>query len=430
MPKAVEISVSHEAWAIAPEYAPTLFAALRREEGIRQMPEALSQRGPEEGAQPVGARIMRVVDGVAVISISAPLDTASLVGWFSGDILVLGHDAIREAVNVALADSGVRSILLSIDSPGGVVQGTKELADFLAEASGQKPIAAYANGLCASAAFWLASACGRIYAPATALVGSIGVIMCVSDWTEFYAKMGCKLEYITSGRFKAAGHEAKPLNDEERAYFQAQLATLHGIFKQDVQSRLALTAPEAEWGEAQLLVASEAQLLGLVTRIVRDEAEAINLLAEEKGMSHITMELLAKEAPELLAEIQASARAEGKAEAEAQAAKAGEDARAQVMALMRAVAGEEVSDKVERLANVGITAEQLSAIAPVLEKPAKPEAAPQADKDAEARSKALEAITAAHGAPLPGGEAPKNRKNALVADAERRAAAAREQRMA
>lgn len=430
MSNAVDIAASHEAWAIAQEYAPTLFAALQGERALRNTPEALSQNAPEEGPRPVSERLLRVVNGVAVISIGAPLDTTSLVGWFSGDILVLGHDAIREAVNSALADAGVRSILLSIDSPGGVVQGTKELADFLAEAAGRKPIAAYANGMCASAAFWLASACGRIFAPATALVGSIGVIMCVSDLSDFYGKMGVRLEYITSGRFKAAGYEAKPLSDEERAYLQAQLDTLHGIFKQDVRERLALDAPEAAWAEAQLIVASQAQPLGLVTRIVRDEEEAINLLAEDKGMSQITRELLAKDAPELLAEIQASARAEGKAEAEAQAAKAAEEARAQVMALMRAVAGEEVSDKVERLANVGITAEQLSAIAPVLEKPVKPEAAPQADKDAEARNQALETIKAAHGAPLPGGEAPRNRKNALVADAERRAAAAREQRMA
>ncbi|MDE7372160.1 MAG: S49 family peptidase [Desulfovibrio sp.] len=430
MSNAVEISASREAWAIAQEYASTLFTALQKERAQRETPEALSQTAPEEGARPVSERLLRVVDGVAVISIGAPLDTTSLVGWFSGDILVLGHDAIREAVNAALADTGVRSILLSIDSPGGVVQGTKELADFLADAASQKPIAAYANGLCASAAFWLASACGRIFAPATALVGSIGVIMCVSDWSDFYAKMGVKLEYITSGRYKAAGHEAKPLSDEDRAYFQAQLDILHGIFKQDVRGRLALDAPESDWAEAQLLVASQAQPLGLVSRIVRDEEEAINLLAEEMGMSQITMELLAKEAPELLAEIQVSARAEGKAEAEAQAAKAAEDARAQVMGLLRAVAGEEVTAKVEQLASVGVTPEQLAALAPWLEKPAKPDATPQDDKDAEARNKALEAITAAHGAPLPGGEAPKNRKNALVADAERRAAAAREQRKA
>lgn len=427
MSNTVEIAASREAWAIAQEYASTLFAAMQKERAQRHTPEALSQQGPEEGARAVSERLVRVVDGVAVISISAPLDTTSLIGWFSGEILVLGHDAIREAVNAALADAGVRAILLSIDSPGGVVQGTKELADFIAEAAGQKPIAAYANGLCASAAFWLASACGRVYAPATALVGSIGVIMCVSDWSEFYANMGVKLEYITSGRFKAAGHEGKPLSDEERAYFQAQLDTLHDIFKQDVRERLSLENPESAWAEAQLIVASQAQPLGLVSRIVRDEEEAINLLAEEKGMSQITRELLAKEAPELLAEIEASARAEGKAEGEAQAAKAAEEARAQVMGLMRAVAGEEVTAKVEELAKVGVTPEQLAALAPWLAQPAREETAPNDPKagEAAARAKALEDIKAATGAALPVGGQPKTEKSPLVADAERRASMGR-----
>ncbi|WP_165174637.1 S49 family peptidase [Desulfovibrio sp. ZJ369] len=426
MSKVVELARSHETWAIAREYAPTLFAALQSELEQRKSPEALSQPPHEDAARSVSERLLRVVNGVAVISIGAPLDSTSLLSRFSDDILMLGHDAIREAVKMALADTDVRSILLSIDSPGGVVQGTKELADFLAEAARQKPLAAYANGLCASAAFWLASACGRIYAPATALVGSIGVIMCVSDWSEFYANMGVKLEYISSGRFKAAGREGKPLSEEERAYFQGQLDTLHDIFRQDVRERLSLETPESAWAEAQLIVASQAQPLGLVSRIVRDEEEAINLLAEEKGMSQITREVLAKDAPELLAEIQASARAEGKAEGEAQAAKAADEARAQVMTLIRAVAGEEVTAKVEQLAKAGVTPAQLAALAPLLGRE-KAETSPADNtSESDARKQMLEAIASVTGGPLPSGaDVRKSSKSALVADAERRAAAQR-----
>lgn len=432
MSNAVEIAASREAWAIAPEHATEVFGSLHRERGLRDTTEAQSETAPDASALAVSEMITRIERGVAVISVTGALDSSTWIGWFSGEILALGHDAIRQAVLSALEDATVNAILLSIDSPGGVVQGTKELADFLAEAASRKPVAAYANGLCASAAFWLASACGRIYAPATALVGSIGVIMCVSDWSEFYARRGVKLEYISSGHYKAAGREGKPLSDDDRAYFQAQLDTLHDIFKQDVRQRLSLETPESAWAEAQLIVASKAQPLGLVSRIVRDEEEAINLLAEETGMSKITKELLAKEAPELLAEIQSGARAEGKAEGEAEVAKAAEEARTQIMALMRAVAGEEVTAKVEQLAKAGITPEQLEALAPMLVQPARQEQAPPDGKTAEAevRERALSTIQAAHGAPLPGADAPKNRKNALIADAERRAAAAQEKRMA
>lgn len=230
-------------WAIAPEHAQGFFASLRDEASLRtdgiHSPDSL----PDSSAAAIAQKITRNVNGISVISIDFPLDVTSQVGWLSGKILTLGHDAIRHAVQAALDDPASRAILLSLNSPGGTVQGTKELADFLADAAGQKPLAAYANGLCASAAFWLAAGCGRIHAPAIALLGSIGVIMCLSDYSALYEKMGLKLTYVSSGKFKAAGNDSQAPSEEERAYFQERLDSLHSIFKKDVRNMLNITAP-------------------------------------------------------------------------------------------------------------------------------------------------------------------------------------------
>lgn len=406
-------------WAIAPEHATEVFGSLRRERDARGSAGVHAEAAPDDSALAVSKMITRVERGVAVISVSAALDCSTWLGWFSGEILALGHDAIRQAVLSALADPEVSAILLSIDSPGGVVQGTKELADFLAEAAASKPMAAYANGLCASAAFWIAAATGRILAPTTALVGSIGVIMCLEDYSGLYEKMGLRLEYIASGKFKAAGRSGKELTEEERAYFQDRLDRLHEIFKSDVRAHLGLASAEKDWAEAQLILADQAQPLGLVSGIVRDEQEALTLLAEETGMSKITKELLAREAPELLAEIQAGARAEGKAEASgADAAAAEESGVAYAMTAMRMVCKAEDVTACENLIGkareLSLSQEQLAGMATLL-----PSAAPTAPQNASGKD-ILSALIAAHEAPVNGITPPKTEKSPLLADAERR----------
>lgn len=43
-------------------------------------------------------------------------------------------------------------------------------------ARGKKPIIAYASGSCCSGAYWIVSACDKIMAADTAILGSIGVV--------------------------------------------------------------------------------------------------------------------------------------------------------------------------------------------------------------------------------------------------------------
>jgi enoyl-CoA hydratase/carnithine racemase len=67
----------------------------------------------------------------------------------------------------------VDAIELHIDSPGGDVSGCHELWARLRACA--KPLTARVDGMCASAAYWLASACDRVEATATSAVGSVGV---------------------------------------------------------------------------------------------------------------------------------------------------------------------------------------------------------------------------------------------------------------
>ncbi|MEG2173725.1 MAG: S49 family peptidase, partial [Desulfovibrionaceae bacterium] len=283
------------------------------------------------------------------------------------------------------------------------------------------PCAAYADGLCASAAFWLASATGRIYAPLTAQVGSVGVVAVHADWSKYNEKIGIAYTYLTGGTFKAVGNEDNPLSEKDKAYLQHQITALHDIFAMDVTKHLHLKSPRSAWAEGQTFLATEAQSLGLVTNIVADLSAAVQKLAEE----HMTKAELAQQFPELLAEIQAEAVAQAKAELAERATtanpqQAAEVTRTETLALVTAVLGEAASAKVQAVAAAGISAQQFTALAPLLQAH-NPQTPAKAEDDLS--QKILAGITAAHGQPLNGVgiiSPTASLKNPLVADAERR----------
>ena len=364
--------MTERTWAISPEALSSLDAMLASSSNGKDT----GHRAVVSASQGDGPPLYTVRDGVAVIGISG-----TIYRYGESDWGLTGHDTIKAAVTLALQDSGVSALLLSFCSPGGVASGVPELAAWLASQTA-KPVYAYADGLCASAAYYLASATGRVYAPASATVGSIGVISRHYDWSGYLEKCGVHVTHLTGGRWKAAGNDAEPLTDAVKAYLQQTIDELHRMFRADVAAHMPVDAAAPEtWGDGQIFLASQARELGLVTGIVPDKDALIALIKSKKENIMDRAELASKH-PELLAQIEAAAKQQGAEEARAAAASAAEasaterqqalkTALADRMSLVTAVAGAEAARKVEALAAAGVTPAQLEALS-ALSKPKAP----------------------------------------------------------
>lgn len=395
-------------WALQAEASQELLGQLHRELAacFDAEPKAfLPAAVPAAPAPPY-----TVQNGVAVIRISGVIDRTARISFFTGQPYTEGQDRIRRAVEAALGDSTVRAILLSINSPGGTAAGTKELADFIAQSAKEKPIAAYADGLAASAAYWLAAATGRIFAPVTAQVGSIGVIAVLTDWTKAASRAGVVRTVLSSGQWKAAGSPDKALTEEERSMFQAQLEELHGIFKADVAAHMGITSAEADWAEGQTILGNRAQELGLVSQIVQDEALAQALLAASFKEEIMNLAELKARHPELVQELAAEIKGQWQEEKQKIAA----DAQAGAVALARVLGGDELAAKMETAIKAAISPEQIAALMPLLGNLTQ-----QKSSEQEQREKMLDAMTQAMGGPLSVSGPPAGGSR-LVADAMRR----------
>lgn len=131
------------------------------------------------------------------------------------------NDVIAE-VRAAAGNPAVRGIVVAIDSGGGSVVGASECRDAIAEASTQKPVVVYTEGMMCSAAYEIAAGASFLIGSPSSIVGSIGTITMLADFTGWYEQMGVKIHVIpaTASDLKSTYWPQAALTDDQRADVQ------------------------------------------------------------------------------------------------------------------------------------------------------------------------------------------------------------------
>ena len=158
-------------------------------------------------------------------------------------------------------------MVLSIDSPGGVVDGCAQLAEKIRAARGAKPIHACINDVGASAAYLIASAADKISATKTARIGSIGVRAMHIDMSKALSDAGYTVTEIFAGDHKIDGTPYAPLSDAARAAIQASIDYYHGLFASTVAANRGLDKSAVIATQAAVYDPIQAKRLGLIDAI-------------------------------------------------------------------------------------------------------------------------------------------------------------------
>lgn len=270
-----------------------------------------------------------IIDGVAVISLEGVIaKRANLFSQISGGV---STELIGRDFKSALNDPAVHSIILSIDSPGGTVDGTISLADLVAGST--KPVVSLASGTMASAAYWIGSAADSIYiTDATTIVGSIGVVSTHTDVSKAQATQGIKTTEIAAGKYKRIASSYEPLTKEGRQTIQDQVDYTYALFVDAVAKQRGVTTDKvlSDMADGRIFIGQQAIDAGLVDGVSTLDALVQQLNSDRTngsspgrlggqptraGAAHIptqsqgaempiTREQLAAEAPDVLAAIQ------------------------------------------------------------------------------------------------------------------------------
>lgn len=206
---------------------------------IKRSAEAIESRAEDPGypKRPYGSKagergyyLTGATNSIAVVPIEGVIcKYASMINGMSQPDGTT-TEAIQEAMQNAVADRQVKKILVEIDSPGGVVSGLPEAAQAVKDAAAEKPTVALANGMAASAAYWIASQASTLYATPEAAVGSIGVYSVIEDSSEAWARRGVKFHLVKAGAHKGIGADGLPVTEEQLAVVQQGINATHRAF--------------------------------------------------------------------------------------------------------------------------------------------------------------------------------------------------------
>ncbi len=258
------VDVLNAPWAILPdkllEIREVYLTHLRGEKVDIDTIEA--RLGQALNNQPKG---FEVIDGVAVLAVDGIIaKRMNLFTRISGgtSTQLLEHNFLQ-----ALGDPAVHSIILRIDSAGGQVDGTFELARTIREARGRKPVVALGDSMMASAAYWIGSAADRVFITGeTTTVGSIGVVATHTDVSRAEEMRGIKTTEITAGRFKRIDSSHSPLSDEARAVIQEHVDHVYSVFVENVAEHRGVDVETVleKMADGRLFMGSKAIDAGLV----------------------------------------------------------------------------------------------------------------------------------------------------------------------
>lgn len=199
-----------------------------------------------------------------------PIKGAMIKGADEWDMLfgATSHESISDDLDMAVSE-GAENIILDVDSPGGTVLGTPELANKIDRIRSEgKTIITYSEGMVASAALYLGTVADHIAITPSTEYGSVGVLAEHISWEGYLADAGITVEQITSGEYKGAGSPLKDLTEAQRDNFQAMVDETAEKFYEHVE----FYRPSVERASmrGQMFSADRALEAGFIDEIVPD----------------------------------------------------------------------------------------------------------------------------------------------------------------
>lgn len=201
--------------------------------------------------------------------------------------VILSPETVNEQLRKFGEDSSVKAIILHINSPGGGAAASQEIYNEVLRVRKEKnkKVVASVESVGASGAYYIASACDRIYANSASVVGSIGVII---EWTNYgellrWAKL--KNVTISRGELKSAGDPSRDLTPKEEAYFQSLVDNMYTQFIHDVAVGRHTTEDKIKpLATGQVWTGEQSLPLGLIDKVGGFRTALIDT-AREVGIS-------------------------------------------------------------------------------------------------------------------------------------------------
>ena len=181
---------------------------------------------------------------------------------------ILKVDKVLDEIYSAKTNDNIKGVLLVVNSPGGAVAPSVELAYAIKELQAVKPVIAYASGVMASGSYYASIWANKIIANPGSMVGSIGVIFQGANVEELMKKVGVSTQTVKIGKYKEAGTPTREWNSYEKEELESVIKDTYDMFISDVSSARKLKKENHElYADAHIFTARQAKNVGLVDEV-------------------------------------------------------------------------------------------------------------------------------------------------------------------
>lgn len=233
---------------------------------------------------------------IAVVPLQGILTRHGYSSWFSANIGTLEIGRHLKALD---ADEAVGTIVLNVNTPGGTVAGTPELAQILygIREAGKTKTIAVVDPLMASAGTYIATAAEKVFAIPSADVGSVGVINSYSDYSKFLEERGISIEYFRHPEKKARFTSVEPMDDSMRERMMEGIMEAYGLFVADMARNRGVSEKHVEehFGKGDTMSAKEGVDVKMIDGIRSLDDVIVELVTENQSKQRATMRRMAEE---------------------------------------------------------------------------------------------------------------------------------------
>ncbi len=168
-------------------------------------------------------------------------------------------------------DNDIKAIVLKIESSGGAAGTGQALSNEILTLKKEypKPIITLTENMCASGAYYIASATDHIIASGQAVIGSIGSYMpYLFQLQDFIEQYHIGYEAVKAGTYKGMTDPFIPMTNEDRAQLQSVVNDSYEQFIADIAHNRKLPIQTAsEWAEGKLFTGKQGFDIGLIDEL-------------------------------------------------------------------------------------------------------------------------------------------------------------------
>ena len=206
----------------------------------------------------------------------------------------LNISACASAIERAFAVKNAPAIAIVVNSPGGSAVQSRLIYERIRSLAAEKSrkVFAFAEDVAASGGYMIACAADEIYADASSIVGSIGVLSSGFGFVDLIHKIGVERRVYTAGENKFQLDPFKPENPDEVARLKKIQEIVHSDFialvKQSRGARIATAGDSLFTGE--FWSGRQALELGLIDGIMDIRTKMRSLYGEDVRLKLVSPE--------------------------------------------------------------------------------------------------------------------------------------------